>query len=124
MRRPNNNMSKEELLERLESLSLEVLSITKPLLRNVETRDMAVQVRRSVTGAFANYGAACVGRSHADFASKLGVALDEMDETKRWLRLLGRAGLLTADGQLQEASELRAILSASHLTAKRNQRRS
>jgi four helix bundle protein len=108
---------------RLERFSLDVLAITGRLLRILETTDMADQLRRAATAAYANYGAACVARSHADFTSKIGIALEEADESRRWLRLLGAAGLLCgpeADRLLVEAGELRAILSSAHLTAKQN----
>jgi four helix bundle protein len=73
---------------RLERFSLDVLAITGRLLRILETTDMADQLRRAATAAYANYGAACVARSHADFTSKIGIALEEADESRRWLRLL------------------------------------
>ena len=109
--------------ERLERLALEVLRLTRPMLCESEGRDSATQLRRAATGAVSNYGAARVARSHADFTSKIGVALEEADESRRWLRLV-KAGDLLKDQSLEplivEAGELRAILSASHLTAKKN----
>ncbi len=113
----------EVMKGRLEQFVLGVLALTKPLLAEVDGRDIATQLRRSATGAFSNYGAACVARSHADFTSKIGVAFEEADESRRWLRLLRAADLLhgeAAEAMTREASELRAILSSAHLTAKRN----
>jgi four helix bundle protein len=109
--------------DRLERFSLAILAVSGSLLRRVESADMAGQLRRAATAAYVNYGAACVARSHADFTSKIGVALEEADESRRWLRLLISAGLLTgepAEALLSEAQELRAILGSSHLTAKQN----
>jgi four helix bundle protein len=97
--------------------------VTRPLLAEVDAKDIALQLRRSSTGAYSNYGAACVARSHADFTSKIGIAYEEADETRRWLRLLKAADLLhgaSADALIRESEELRAILSSAHLTAKRN----
>lgn len=114
------------LLARLETFALEVLAATKPMCRAAETTDMARQLRRAGTGAYMNYGAASVARSHADFTSKVGIAFEEADESARWLSLLKKAGYLPGtptDLLLGEAGELRAILSAAHLTAKRNRRR-
>lgn len=111
------------LLARLEKFALTVLAATKPLCRAVETTDMARQLRRAGTGTYMNYGAASVARSHADFTSKLGVAFEEADESVRWLSLLKKAAYLdgtAADPLLDEGGELRAILSAAHLTAKRH----
>ena len=109
--------------ERLEQFALNVLRLTRPMLYESEGRDSAIQLRRAATGAVSNYDAARVARSHADFTSKIGVALEEADESRRWLRLV-KAGDLLKDQSLEqlivEAGELRAILSASHLTAKQN----
>jgi len=116
----------EELKSRLERLALDVLATTAPLLRELEARDIALQLRRAASAAFANYGSACVARSHADFTSKIGVAFEEADETRRWLRFLKHAGLAPGaelDPLIAESLELRSILSASHLTAKRNRDR-
>jgi four helix bundle protein len=114
------------LNDRIEKLAVDVLMVSRSLLQQPDARDSAVQLRRAVTGAASNYGAACVARSHADFTSKIGVALEEADETLRWLRLMKAAELLKhkqTDSLVKEAGELKAILLASHLTAKANEGR-
>ena len=120
---PNNTTSPEVLKDRLEKFALGVLQLTAPMLRELETRDIALQLRRSSSSAYSNYGSACVARSHADFTSKVGIAYEEADESRRWLRFLKNANLANDDDTaplLAESLELRAILSASHLSAKRN----
>ena len=71
----------------------------------------------------ANYRAACRSRSHAEFISKMGIVVEEVDETVFWLELLIESGIVKA-GKLAflttEAKELLAIFAASQLTAKRN----
>jgi four helix bundle protein len=116
----------EALKSRLERFAVGVLALTAPMLRDLESRDIALQLRRSASGAFSNYGSACVARSHADFTSKIGIAFEEADESRRWLRFMKHAGLVDAaavEPLLSESLELRAILAASHLTAKRNRDR-
>lgn len=116
-------MSPEILKTRLEQFALDVFALTAPLLRDLESRDVALQLRRAASSTFANYGSACVARSHAEFTAKIGIAFEEADESRRWLRFLKNAGLSTSeslDGLINEAMELRSILGASHLTAKRN----
>ena len=124
MEEANKTPVTPEIIEqRLEQFALEIVRLTRPMLFELESRDMAIQVRRSATGAFSNYGAACVARSHADFTSKIGVAFEEADESRRWLRLLKAADLVKGqivETLIGEASELRAILSSAHLTAKQN----
>jgi four helix bundle protein len=124
MESPNEDTVTDEVNKgRLERIDLGVLAVTRPLLSQLDRRDIARQLRRSASAAFSNYGAACVARSHADFTSKIGIALEEADESLRWLRLLRAGDLLEdprANGLISEAGELRAILSSAHLTAKRN----
>jgi four helix bundle protein len=66
-------------------------------------------MRRATSVAASNYRAACRGRSRAEFISKLGVALEEVDETMLWLELIGEGQLLRAQrvsGLIKEADEL------------------
>lgn len=57
----------------------------------------------------------------ADFISKLGIALEEADESLYWLEMLVEANLVTkpkAAALIDEATQLVAILTASSKTAK------
>ncbi|MEO8680369.1 MAG: four helix bundle protein [Vicinamibacterales bacterium] len=74
----------------------------------------------------ANYRGACRGRSRAEFIAKLGVAVEEIDESVYWLEFLLKAGAATAEGvapHIDEAQQLRAILAKSYGTAKANHER-
>ena len=79
------------------------------------------QILRSATGMAANYRAVGRARSRAEFVAKMGVVLEEADETLFWLELLAEGGILKP-GKLQdliaEATQLVAIFSASRETAK------
>ena len=78
------------------------------------------QVLRSATGMAANYRSACRARSRADFASKIGVTLEEADETAFWLELLVDSGTVKQvrlAELLNEANELVRIFAASRSTA-------
>jgi hypothetical protein len=58
--------------------------------------------------------------------AKLGVAVDEADESVLWLMGIVQGGIRTnaeATYLLGEGGELRAILSKSHKTARENRRR-
>lgn len=100
-----------------------VLKFTDPLISNIRTRDMASQLRRSATSAAQNYAACTIAKSRRDFISKLRLALEEADETWRWLRLLRDSSIEQSDELtriIQEARELTAILGASCATAEKN----
>ena len=79
------------------------------------------QLLRSSTSVGANYRAVCRARSTADFVSKLGIVLEEADETLFWLELLVESGVSESDKTIpimKEANELVSIFVASLRTAK------
>ena len=69
----------------------------------------------------ANYRAVCRSRSKAEFVAKLGIVVEEADETVFWLELLSDVGVVAAAqiyALLKEANELLAIFAASQRTAR------
>lgn len=81
------------------------------------------QIVRSGTSVGAHYREACRSRSPAEFVSKMGGALQELDETDYWLELLIESDILpeTRLGDLRkETNELIAIFTTSAKTAKNN----
>lgn len=119
-------MTPAELRDRTETFAVLVLTSTPHLLDAPATRSMAEQLRRSATSTAQNYAACTIARSRRDFVSKLRVALEEADESARWLRMLKRADLVAGPEWVQlldEASQLAAILGASCATAERNAQR-
>jgi four helix bundle protein len=78
------------------------------------------------TSVAANYRAACRGRSRADFINKIGVVLEETDESVFWLELMIEAGTMPEEKirpLLAEAKELTAIFAATRITAQANAER-
>ena len=62
----------------------------------------------------------------SDFIHKLGIVLKELKETRYWLKVLVRAGLVKSPRMkplLDECEELCAIAGKSVLTAKHNRSR-
>ena len=79
------------------------------------------QLLRSGTSVAANYRAACRARSRADFVSKMGVVVEEADESVFWLEMLADTNVLPTSrlaALVREANELLAIFAASQLMAK------
>ena len=116
-------MTPQELRDRLAALAQAVEAFSRPLLSHIETRDQALQLRRASSSAAANHRAAGRGRSHAEFTSKIGTALEEADETLFWLEHLSDCDLASPTELkplLLEARELVAILTTSTHTARRN----
>ncbi|HEY6302811.1 MAG TPA: four helix bundle protein [Terriglobales bacterium] len=86
-----------------------------------DARILGKQLLRSGTSVGANYRAACRARSRAEFVAKLGMVLEEADETTFGLELIQDAGLFPEEklrAIVQEAKELVAIFVASVRKAK------
>lgn len=82
---------------------------------------IANQILRSATSMAANYRAVGRARSKAEFISKLGIVVEEADETLFWLELLADTGIIKATKLrelLAEAKQLVSIFSASRSTAR------
>jgi four helix bundle protein len=80
------------------------------------------QVLRSGTSIPANYRAACRAQSMAEFAAKIGIVVEEADETVFWLELLRDAAIVPArkiEQILDEAKQLLAIFAASKRTSEK-----
>ena len=87
--------------------------------------------RRDATGSVshissANYRAACRARSEREFHAKLHIALEEADESVRWLELLNEGGRLPEgklDDLLLEARAIMFVLGRSEKTARDKQKK-
>ena len=111
------------LRARAEAFAVRILRFVRTLTRDPSTDGVAHQLARSGTSISANYHSTGRARSRAEFIARLGVVVDEADETVHWLSVIREAGLASGtelDWLLREAGELRAIFSASLTTARLN----
>jgi four helix bundle protein len=67
---------KIELRDRTRDFALRIMRLCKALPKTAEGGIIKRQLLRSGTSVGANYSAARRGRSHADFAAKLGITLE------------------------------------------------
>jgi four helix bundle protein len=74
----------EELQSRTKRFALRVVKLYRSLPKSNEARILGKQLLRSGTSIGANYRAACRARSRAEFIAKLGIVLEEADETAFW----------------------------------------
>jgi len=110
-----------DLRARTKQFALRILRLYRALPARDEARILGKQVLRSGTSIGANYRAACRARSKAELIAKLGIVLEEADETVFWLELLVEGGIVRRerlDALLTEAQELTAIFVTSLCTAK------
>lgn len=111
----------ESLRKRTKVLALQIIGLCRTLPRSQESLIITRQLLRSCTSVGANYRAVCRARSPADFVSKLGIVLEEADETLFWIDLLVESGIAKAErvaSVQREANELVSIFVASIRTAK------
>lgn len=120
-------MTKEEMKKRTKQFALRIIRLASALPDNPVGRAIANQIIRSGTSVGANYRAAWRARSPRDFSNKIGVVLEETDESAYWLELIIESKLLAENrvrDLLQETNELTAIFAATHKTTKANTHRS
>jgi len=111
----------EQLRDRTKQFAIRIVTLFRNLPKTDEARIMGKQLLRAGTSVAANYRAVCRARSRAEFISKIGVVVEEADETVFWLEMLVETGITSKSRMeklLAEANELLAILAASQRTAK------
>ena len=111
----------QELRKRTKEFALRIIRLSNALPHTRVGNVIGNQVLRSGTAVAANYRAVGRARSKAEFIAKMGVVVEEADETVFWLELLQESGTVSATklAALQkEANELLSIFSASRRTAR------
>ena len=111
------------LRDRTKEFAIRVVRMFRSLPKTDEARILGKQVLRSATSVAANYRAACRSRSKAEFTAKMGVVVEETDETVFWLELLVETGVVPMskmEGLISEANELLAIFAASRRTVRKH----
>ena len=86
------NSTPEILRERTKSLAVRIVRLFRALPERRDAQLIGMQLLRSGTSVGANYRAVTRARSRAEFISKLGVVVEEADETVFWLELLEDSG--------------------------------
>jgi four helix bundle protein len=93
--------------------------MTEKLPATALGKHVRVQMARSGTSPFANYGEAQAAESHQDFLRKLKVCLKELRETLAWLKFVERMNLCSegVEAARNECNELVSIFVVSVRTA-------
>ena len=111
----------QQLKDRTKTFALRIIRMAEVLPKTRSANIIANQILRSSTSMAANYRAVGRARSKAEFIAKIGVVLEEADETVFWLEMLADSGIVSLEklkSLEQEANELMLIFSASRRTAK------
>lgn len=112
-----------ELVGRTKGFALRVVRMFAALPKSTEAQVLGKQVLRSGTSVGANYREAQRARSKAEFISKIGDCLKELDETAYWLDLLSESGIIQPAKIAtlrDECDQLLAILTTISKRAKSN----
>ncbi len=112
---------REALKDRTKQFALRVVKLFRSLPNTPVAQVMGKQLLRSATSVAANYRATGRARSKAEFIAKLGIVVEEVDETVFWLEMMIESDTVKehrAKDLLTEGRELAAIFAASHHTAK------
>src|ERR1043166_1180117 len=102
-------MTPYELRARTKSFALRVVKLYRSLPRTADSQVMGKQLLRCGTSVAANYRASCRARSRAEFAARIGIVVEEADESAFWLEMLADTGIVRMallKDLLQESKEL------------------
>ena len=85
-----------ELKNRTKSFAIRIVNLFRSLPHARDALILGKQLLRSGTSIAANYRAVCRARSQAEFIAKMGIVVEEADETVFWLELLVETGVVNA----------------------------
>ena len=110
-----------DLEERLLSYGAQIITLTRLLSTGYAERHVGNQLLRAGTAPLSHHGEAQAAESPADFIHKLRLALKELREAERWLKLIKRADLAPQNDYLSplldETDQLVRIFVSSIATA-------
>ena len=113
-------MDREELIKRTNDFAHRCVKLALSLPKSTLGEHINKQLIRCSTSIAANYRAACVAQSRAHFISKLGIVVEEADETCFWLQFVIDEKLLKEIRVLpllDEAKELASIFVSARKTS-------
>jgi four helix bundle protein len=82
----------EALKTRTKYFAVRVLEFVETLPRSPGGDAVAKQLARSGLGVVGNYRSSCRARSHAEFTARLGIVLEEADESELWTEVTADRG--------------------------------
>ena len=114
-------MTQQEMKARTKLFAKRIMKLCQSLPDDLAGRRICDQLFRAGTSVGANYRSACRSRSKADFISKLGIVLEEADESLYWMEIVAETKQISPsllNPLLKEANEIVAIIVASIHTSR------
>jgi four helix bundle protein len=115
-------MTDAEMKVRTKAFGIRIVRLFRALPHSEGARIIGRQILRSGTSVGANYRAACRSGSREEFIAKLGLVLEETDETVFWLQMLADCNIVAGTrlkSLIRAANELTCIFVASLTRAKK-----
>src|ERR1043165_2286417 len=112
----SKKLPQEQLKPRTHEFALRVIRLVDSLPQTRSAQHIGGQLLRCGTSVGANYRAACRARSPAEFRAKMGIVLEEADESCFWMEMLTDSGIVKAsrlENLQKEGNEIVAIAVAS-----------
>jgi four helix bundle protein len=106
-----------QLSEKLLGFVIKVIKIINALPNTVAGRHIGGQLVRSGTSCGSNYEEGCGAESRSDFVHKMSIVLKELKETRFWLRVIHRTGMLANEyvgPVMDECEQLCAIIGKNY----------
>jgi four helix bundle protein len=111
----------EELRDRTKAFAVRIVRVYRALPYKTDAQVLGKQLLRCGTAVAANYRAACRARSKAEWVAKIGIVVEEADETVFWMEMLSDCSVVQLkklESLLAEAHELSALFTASQRTSR------
>ena len=124
-------MSKEnktfDLEDRLIEFAVRIIRLVDSLQKTKAGKHIAGQILRCGTSPAPNYGEAQGAESSADFVHKMKMCLKELRETKVWLLMIIKSGLIKSASKIEplidENDQLISIFVKSIQTARKKRKK-
>ena len=113
---------KTDLRKRTKEFALRNIRLFASLPKRAEAQVLGKQLLRSATSVGANYREANRARSDSEFIAKIGICLQELDESGYWMELLVESAIVpakTLQDLQDETDQLLAILTTISKNAKK-----
>ncbi|ADR22414.1 four helix bundle protein [Marivirga tractuosa] len=108
-------MENQDLKIRTKKFALEIITLYRKLPKSAEFQTIGKQLLRSSTSVGANTRSAYRGRSRKEYIAKIGIVIEEADESGFWIELLEEISINNKENLLElrnEANELTAIFTS------------
>lgn len=103
-------MEKEDLRKRTKEFALKIIRLCLTLPKHSQVQIICNQLLRSGTSVGANYREGFRARSDQELISKLGICIQELEETGYWVELLEESGMCPKEKMVEIKDETEQLI--------------